>query len=81
MNARRDLLAEQPILAGDRSARHSIPTPISRLHPGAAAYYNGTEQSFMDKYGNCDLPDADGARRAGVDLRRRLALSRHPPLR
>jgi hypothetical protein len=22
------------------------------LHPGAAAFYNGTQQSFMDEYGN-----------------------------
>ena len=27
-------------------------TPILPLHPGAAAFYNGTQQSFMDEYGN-----------------------------
>ena len=26
--------------------------PTLPLHPGAAAVYNGTQQSFMDEYGN-----------------------------
>ncbi len=51
MNARRDLLAEQPILAGI-AAPNLDPDAYIGVHPGAAAYYNGTEQSFMDKYGN-----------------------------
>jgi TRAP-type uncharacterized transport system substrate-binding protein len=51
MNARRDLLAEQPILAGI-AAPNLDPDAFIGVHPGAAAYYNGTEQSFMDKYGN-----------------------------
>jgi TRAP-type uncharacterized transport system substrate-binding protein len=51
MRVRRDLLAEQPIFA-------QITTPSTDadafvpLHPGAAAFYNGTQQSFMDEYGN-----------------------------
>jgi TRAP-type uncharacterized transport system substrate-binding protein len=51
MNVRRDLLHEQPIFA-------QITTPSTDadaylpLHPGAAAFYNGTQQSFMDEYGN-----------------------------
>ena len=51
MRVRRELLAEQPIFA-------QITTPSTDadayvpLHPGAAAFYNGTQQSFMDEYSN-----------------------------
>src|SRR6266404_5052838 len=51
MHVRRELLAEQPIFA-------QITTPSTDadaylpLHPGAAAFYNGTQQSFMDEFGN-----------------------------
>jgi TRAP-type uncharacterized transport system substrate-binding protein len=51
MKARRDLLVEQPIFA-------QITTPSTDadaflpLHPGAANFYNGNQQSFMDQYGN-----------------------------
>jgi hypothetical protein len=51
MSVRRDLMGEQPIFA-------QITTPSTDqdaylpLHPGAAAVYNGTQQSFMDEYGN-----------------------------
>jgi hypothetical protein len=51
MKARRDLLVEQPIFA-------QITTPSTDadaflpLHPGAANFYNGNQQSFMDEYGN-----------------------------
>jgi TRAP transporter TAXI family solute receptor len=51
MKVRRELLGEQPIFA-------QITTPSTDqdawlpLHPGAAAVYNGTQQSFMDEYGN-----------------------------
>jgi TRAP-type uncharacterized transport system substrate-binding protein len=51
VNARRNLLAEQPILAGI-AAPNLDPDAYIAVHPGAAAYYNGTEQGFMDKYGN-----------------------------
>jgi TRAP-type uncharacterized transport system substrate-binding protein len=51
MNARRDLIGEQPILAGI-AAPGLDPDSYIAVHPGAAAYYNGTQQSFMDKYGN-----------------------------
>jgi hypothetical protein len=48
---RRDLVGEQPLLSGiaapDTDAGAYLP-----VHPGAAAYYNGTQQSFMDRYGN-----------------------------
>jgi TRAP-type uncharacterized transport system substrate-binding protein len=51
MSARRDLIAEQPDLAGI-AAPGLDPDAYISVHPGAAAYYNGTQQSFMDKYGN-----------------------------
>jgi hypothetical protein len=51
MNARRDLIGEQPILAGI-AAPNLDPDAYISVHPGAAAFYNGTQQSFMDKYGN-----------------------------
>src|SRR5262245_39880230 len=51
MNARRDLLPELPILsqiaAPDTDADAYLP-----VHPGAAAFYNGTQESFLDKWGN-----------------------------
>jgi TRAP-type uncharacterized transport system substrate-binding protein len=51
MNVRRDLLTEQPILA-QITAASTDPDAYLAVHPGAAAYYNGTQQSFMDQYGN-----------------------------
>ena len=49
--ARRDLVAGQPLLAGIAAA-DTDPDAYIPVHPGAAAYYNGTQQSFMDKYGD-----------------------------
>jgi hypothetical protein len=49
--ARRDLIAHQPQLAGVAAA-DTDPDAFIPIHPGAAAYYNGTEQSFMDRYGD-----------------------------
>ncbi len=51
MSVRRDLLAEQPIFA-QITAPSTDPDAYLPLHPGAAAFYNGTQQSFMDQYGN-----------------------------
>jgi TRAP-type uncharacterized transport system substrate-binding protein len=51
MRARRDLVGTQPILSGI-SEPDLDPDAFITVHPGAAAYYNGTRQSFMDKYGN-----------------------------
>jgi TRAP transporter TAXI family solute receptor len=48
---RRDLVAERPQLAGIAAA-DTDPDAYIPVHPGAAAYYNGTEQSFMDRYGD-----------------------------
>ncbi len=51
MRERRELMGEQPLFA-------QITTPSTDadaylpLHPGAAAFYNGTQQSFMDQYSN-----------------------------
>src|ERR1700688_3176168 len=51
MSVRGDLVGEQPLLAGiaapDLDADAFLP-----VHPGAAAFYNGTQESFMDRYGN-----------------------------
>jgi len=51
MNARRDLLGEMPILA-QMAAADTDPDAYLPVHPGAAAFYNGTQQSFLDKWGN-----------------------------
>ena len=51
MSARRDLMAEQPLLAQISDASID-PDAYLAAHPGAAAYYNGTQQTFMDRYGN-----------------------------
>ena len=51
MNARRELIGEYPLLAqmGAPSPDKDAYIPI---HPGAAAYYGDTQQSFLDKYSN-----------------------------
>src|SRR5467141_1412685 len=51
MRVRRDLLREEPIFA-QITAPSTDQDAYLPLHPGAAALYNGTQQSFMDEYGN-----------------------------
>jgi TRAP-type uncharacterized transport system substrate-binding protein len=51
MGVRRDLMGEQPIFA-QITAPSTDQDAYLPLHPGAAAVYNGTQQSFMDEYGN-----------------------------
>src|SRR5450631_3532211 len=51
MSVRRDLMTEQPIFAQITSPSTDQDAYLP-LHPGAAAFYNGTQQSFMDEYGN-----------------------------
>jgi TRAP-type uncharacterized transport system substrate-binding protein len=51
MNVRRDLMVEEPIFA-QIAAPSTDADAYLALHPGAAAFYNGTQQSFMDEYGN-----------------------------
>jgi TRAP-type uncharacterized transport system substrate-binding protein len=51
MNARRDLLGEMPILA-QMAAPDTDSDAYLPVHPGAAAFYNGTQQTFLDKWGN-----------------------------
>jgi TRAP-type uncharacterized transport system substrate-binding protein len=51
MTVRRDLMVEQPIFA-QITAPSTDADAYLALHPGAAAFYNGTQQSFMDEYGN-----------------------------
>jgi TRAP-type uncharacterized transport system substrate-binding protein len=51
MSVRRDLMGEQPIFA-QITAPSTDQDAYLPLHPGAAAVYNATQQSFMDEYGN-----------------------------
>lgn len=51
MSARRELMGEQPIFA-QIAAPSTDADAYLPLHPGAAAFYNSTQQSFMDEYGN-----------------------------
>jgi TRAP-type uncharacterized transport system substrate-binding protein len=51
MGVRRDLVGEQPLLSGIAAPDIEADAHIS-AHPGAAAFYNGTQESFMDRYGN-----------------------------
>ena len=51
MKVRRDLLREEPLFA-QITAPSTDTDAYLPLHPGAAAFYNGTQQSFMDEYGN-----------------------------
>jgi hypothetical protein len=44
-------MSEQPIFA-QITAPSTDTDAYLPLHPGAAAFYNGTQQSFMDEYGN-----------------------------
>ncbi|MGH6642724.1 MAG: TAXI family TRAP transporter solute-binding subunit [Bradyrhizobium sp.] len=51
ITARNDLVRDQPLLAG-LAAPDTDPDAYIPVHSGAAAYYNGTQQSFMDRYSN-----------------------------
>jgi TRAP-type uncharacterized transport system substrate-binding protein len=51
MKARRDLLGELPILS-QMTAPSTDSDAFLPVHPGAAAVYNGTQQSFLDEWGN-----------------------------
>jgi TRAP-type uncharacterized transport system substrate-binding protein len=51
MRERRELMVEQPLFA-QITAPSTDADAFLALHPGAAAFYNGTQQSFMDEYGN-----------------------------
>jgi len=51
MNARRDLVTEEPTLAGLTAPELDSGAYIS-VHPGAAEYYTGTQKDWLDKYAN-----------------------------
>ncbi len=51
MEARRDLLTEMPIVAQITAADTDVSAYLP-AHPGAAAFYNGTQESVLDKWGN-----------------------------
>jgi hypothetical protein len=50
-SARRDLLAEWPILAQFKAADTEAGAYLP-VHPGAAEFYNGNQQTFLDKWSN-----------------------------
>lgn len=49
IDVRRDLLSEYPVLA-QAGAPSTDADALIPIHPGAATYYNGNQQSFLDKY-------------------------------
>jgi TRAP-type uncharacterized transport system substrate-binding protein len=49
VDAKRDLLSQFPIL-GQAAAPSTDADALIPIHPGAATYYNGNQQSFLDKY-------------------------------
>nr|WP_256467344.1 TAXI family TRAP transporter solute-binding subunit [Bradyrhizobium sp. 139] len=49
VDAKRDLLSQFPILA-QAGAPSMDADALIPIHPGAATYYNGNQQSFLDKY-------------------------------
>ncbi|MGZ5872141.1 MAG: TAXI family TRAP transporter solute-binding subunit [Bradyrhizobium sp.] len=51
IKARRELLGEHPLFA-QITAPSTDADAYLPVHPGALAVYNGTQQSFMDEYGN-----------------------------
>lgn len=51
MDSRRSLLAENPIMA-QVAAPETEKDAFIPIHPGAAAYLDGTQKDFFDKYGN-----------------------------
>jgi len=56
MNARRDLIGEYPFIAQisepDTDKTDTDTDTYIPVHPGAAAYFSGNEQSFFDKWGD-----------------------------
>jgi len=51
MDTRRELVAEFPLLA-QIAAPSTDKDAFIPVHPGAAAFYDGTQQGFFDKYSN-----------------------------
>lgn len=51
MDTRRDLVGEYPLL-GQISAPSTEKDAYIPIHPGAAAYFDGSVKSFFDKYGD-----------------------------
>jgi hypothetical protein len=51
LKVRRELLRENPLFA-QITAPSIEPDAYLPVHPGALAFYNGTQQSFIDEYSN-----------------------------
>ena len=49
VDVRRDLLSQHPLLA-QAGAPSTDADALIPIHPGAATYFNGNQQSFLDKY-------------------------------
>ena len=75
MRVRRELLAEQPLFA-QITAPSTDADAYLPLHPGAAAVYNGTQQSFMDEYSNWIDPTPMALRWRGDRVCRGLEIPR-----
>jgi TRAP transporter TAXI family solute receptor len=55
METRRDLLGEYPVLkqiAAPNTDKDDDKDTFIPIHPGAAAYFEGTQKTFLDKYGD-----------------------------
>jgi TRAP transporter TAXI family solute receptor len=51
IESRRDLVSEHPLLA-QLSSPNTDKDAYIPIHPGAAAYFNGEQKTFFDKYGD-----------------------------
>jgi TRAP-type uncharacterized transport system substrate-binding protein len=51
MSVRRDLVSEQPLLTGMAAPDLDADAYVS-VHPGAAAFFNGTQEGLIDRYSN-----------------------------
>jgi hypothetical protein len=55
METRRDLIGEFPVLkqiSAPNTDKDDDKDTFIPIHPGAAAYFDGTQKSFLDKYGD-----------------------------
>src|SRR5262249_11230484 len=55
MDARRDLIGEYPVLAQTREPntdKDDGTDTFIPVHPGASAYFDGTQKTFLDRYGD-----------------------------
>ncbi len=75
MAVRRDLVGEEPLLSGLAAPELDADAYLA-VHPGAAAFFNGTQESFMDRYGNAFPIDAFDAPSIFATTRKLIASNR-----